>query len=126
MIFLGKKLQRNSWILFMKHKRIADIPVSRAHNSVNRKALITVGELNSKMQTINYAWLEKNEGFEPHTHTDCEEVYYFLEGQGVMEINSRELVVNEGDLVVVEANEPHGLHNNQEQLLKFLTIRVLI
>lgn len=110
----------------MIFKSVPNIPATKAHNSVNRKALIKVGEMHSQVQTMNYAWLNKGEGFTPHFHPDCEEIYYFLKGRGEMKIDEKTFKVKAMDVVVVGANEAHGLYNQQNYRLDFITIRILI
>ena len=110
----------------MKKFNAKDIPITLAHNQVPRKALIKVGDLKSKIQTINDACLEPGKGFAPHTHNDGEEIYYFLEGNGEMIINDKKFQVKKGDVVVVEVGESHSLKNPSANKLRFITIRVLI
>lgn len=107
-------------------KNKSDIKTTLAHNSVPRKALIKVGDLKSSVQTVNDAFLKPEDGFEPHTHHDCEEIYYFLSGAGKMTINNKTFLVKKGDLIVVEVNEAHGLKNDGSKKLRFITIRIKI
>lgn len=60
----------------MKKLNTKDIPTTYAHNEVSRKTLVKVGDLKSKLQTVNDAHLKPVQGFSPHTHPDCEEIYY--------------------------------------------------
>lgn len=110
----------------MKKFNAKDIPITLAHNQVPRKALIKSGDLKSKIQTINDAYLESGKGFTPHSHNDGEEIYYFLEGEGEMIINNQNFKVISGDVVVVGVGESHGLKNTSSKKLCFITIRVLI
>ena len=110
----------------MKRLNITDFPTTFAHNEVPRKALVKVGESKTCVQTINYAWLEKNESFTPHKHDDCEEFYFFFEGEGVMKIDGREFKVKKGDFVVVEKGEWHGLKNKGKGRLVFFTVRARV
>lgn len=105
-------------------KNIGKIDTSFAHNSVSRKALIKIGELKSKIQTVNYAWLEPGQFFDPHIHEDCEELYFFLEGKGEMLVNNKMFKIKKGDMAVIEAGEKHGLKNTKKSSLFFITIRV--
>ena len=110
----------------MKKLSLKDIKVTLAHNEIKRKLLVAPGDLDSKIQTVNYAWLEVGESFTPHKHDDCEELYFFLQGQGLMKINDKEFKVKKDDFVVVEVEEWHSLKNPNKKKLKFFTIRVLI
>jgi mannose-6-phosphate isomerase-like protein (cupin superfamily) len=110
----------------MKKINIKSIKTTLAHEEIKRKALVKVGELKSKVQTVNYAWLEPNQSFSPHKHDDCEELYFFLEGKGKMRINDRIFEVKKNDFVVVEVGEWHNLKNTSLKKLLFLTVRILI
>lgn len=97
-----------------------------AHNDVPRRALIKVGDGKSGLQTVNDAHLEPGRGFKPHTHDDCEEVYYFLEGTGIMKIDDKDIAVRSGMCLLVDVGESHGLENTGSTHLRFITIRVKV
>lgn len=110
----------------MKLKSLKNIKTTFAHNEVPRKALLRVGETKTKIQTVNYAWLKPAQSFSPHKHNDCEELYFFLEGEGEMKIDNKTFSVKKGDFVVIEKGEWHSLRNNNKKKIVFLTIRVKI
>lgn len=110
----------------MKIINAGSIKTTAAHGDVPRKALIKAGDSKTKLQTVNDAHLDSGQGFEPHVHEDCEEVYYFIEGEGIMTINGREIPVGEGICILVEAGESHGLKNTDKKVLRFITMRLLI
>lgn len=97
-----------------------------AHNQIKRKQLIKVGDLRSNIQTVNYAWLEAGESFEPHKHDDCEEIFFIIEGGGVFKINDNEFIVGPNDCIIVEKGENHSLENLFKLKLIFLSIRIKI
>ena len=102
------------------------IQMTKAHNNVDRKAIVKVGDLKSNIQTINEAFLNPQEEFEPHVHVDCEEIYYIQKGVGILKINLISYVVNEGDWIIIEQNEIHTLKNSSNALLRYISIRVLV
>lgn len=97
-----------------------------AHNDVPRRALIKTGDCKTKLQTVNDAYLEPGKGFAPHVHDDCEEVYYFLEGTGIMTIDDKKMPAKPGICYLVEQGEFHGLNNTGSTPLRFITVRVKI
>lgn len=107
----------------MRKINVSDLPTTQAHNKVSRKALVKVGDMKSSIQTVNDALLKPEEGFEPHRHIDGEEIYYFLEGSGIMQIEGNDFDVKYGDCIIIEVGESHGLKNNSTKLLRFITIR---
>jgi mannose-6-phosphate isomerase-like protein (cupin superfamily) len=58
-----------------------------------------------------------------HTHggdRPLEEVYYFQEGRGLMEIDGEEVPVASGDFVLVPAGVHHGVRNTGDTPLKLV------
>jgi len=111
----------------MRIINLNQLDITKAHNEVKRKAIIKVGDLKSKIQTINEAWLDPNEGFSPHTHTDCEEIYFIQEGAGALTIDDQIYQIKKGDWIVIEQNEAHSMKNtSQTDPLKYISIRTLI
>ena len=60
-----------------------------------------------------------------HTHKggeSLEEIYYFLEGQGVMTVNGEEVLVSAGDAIMVPPGVDHGVLNAGPDPLKVVII----
>ena len=51
-----------------------------------------------------------------------EEIYYFLEGEGIMTIEGKEIAVFKEDAVMVPPGMDHGLLNNGDKILKLVII----
>jgi mannose-6-phosphate isomerase-like protein (cupin superfamily) len=107
----------------MKKFNSQNISETYAHGEVPRKALVKAGDLKSDIQTANDAWLEPGKGFTPHTHGDCEEFYYFLEGEGELTIDGKIHTVKPGDFIVIELNEEHSVLNTGKKKLRYFTVR---
>ena len=45
-----------------------------------------------------------------HNHKGQEEVYFFIKGDGKMELDGKEMVVKEGDTVLIEDGVFHRVH----------------
>ena len=45
-----------------------------------------------------------------HNHKGQEEVYFFIRGEGKMELDGKEMVVKEGDTVLIEDGVFHRVH----------------
>lgn len=58
----------------------------------------------------------------PHKLTKASEVYYFLEGEGVMHVDEEALEVGSGSLVYVPPNATQYLDNTGKQDISFLCI----
>lgn len=58
-----------------------------------------------------------------HDHTSQDEVYMFLEGNGVIEVGSKTFEVTSGDIVLIEAGEFHRVHNTDKaEQLYFISV----
>jgi len=55
-----------------------------------------------------------------HQH-DPEQVYYIIEGRGLMTVAHEEAEVGPGDCIFIPANVSHGLKNNGEVLLSYFS-----
>ncbi len=107
-------------------QNLRDIKTEITHNNtIHRKSLITVEQDKGKLATCNYAWIEKGKQLETHVHSDGEEFYLFLEGEGEMLVGDKWFSVKKNDFVVVPQNQNHSLKNNNDQNLIFLAIRTV-
>jgi mannose-6-phosphate isomerase-like protein (cupin superfamily) len=57
-----------------------------------------------------------------HVHEAKEQIYYFLEGEGLLELGSRREVVRPQQFVFIPAGVPHALFNTGLGNLVFLVI----
>ena len=57
-----------------------------------------------------------------HRHAGQEEVYIFTEGHGQMELDHRIFDVEEGDIVLIEDNVFHKVHNKGPYWLEFVCV----
>ena len=54
---------------------------------------------------------------EPHHIHDTEEIFIFVQGQGVLPIDGVEYPVKTGDVVIVDAGEDHHLRSSEDDPL---------
>jgi len=57
-----------------------------------------------------------------HAHKNADEVYVFIDGEGMMEIGQKTLNVKNGDVALVPRGDFHKVHNKGEKNLNFWTI----
>ena len=57
---------------------------------------------------------------EAHYHPQTEEIYYILEGSGVMTINDEQRPVGPGDAIAIPPGATHQIENPHSQPLRFL------
>lgn len=59
---------------------------------------------------------------EMHVHDNQEQVYFVLQGGGVIQVGDKEGDVRAGDVIFLPAKVPHGFVNNTEKLTILLMI----
>lgn len=52
-----------------------------------------------------------------HVHEDADEVFIFIQGQGVVPVDGVEYPVRTGDVVIVEAGEDHHTRSSEDDPL---------
>ncbi|MEZ4334462.1 MAG: cupin domain-containing protein [Myxococcota bacterium] len=57
-----------------------------------------------------------------HAHEGIDKVYHVLEGRGRFLLESRELPMQPGDMLVAPSGVPHGIRNDGEEKLIVLAI----
>ena len=58
--------------------------------------------------------LKPNMSTRGHKHEGQEEVYYFVKGQGTMELDNKKIKVDPGDVVLIEDGVFHRVHANEQ------------
>lgn len=92
-------------------KLIRDNEIYRVYDLQELKHLnISLTELYPQKSTIG------------HSHEDVDEVYIFIDGEGVMEVGQQTIKVGAGDLVPVKAGDFHRVHNKEQGILSFWAI----
>ena len=66
--------------------------------------------------------LRPNKSTTGHRHAGQEEVYVFVEGKGQMELDFRIIDVQAGDVVTIEDNVFHKVHNTGDYMLEFICV----
>lgn len=57
-----------------------------------------------------------------HKHPGQEEVYYFVNGSGEMELDSEKFVVSQGDVILIPDGAFHRVHNTGTESLYFVCV----
>ncbi len=73
--------------------------------------------------TVSLTELYPQKATTGHSHDNADEVYIFIDGEGLMEVADRKLQVKAGDITLVPAGDFHKVYNNKgEKILSFWTI----
>ena len=73
-----------------------------------------------KNQSLAEATLPVNGATQRHYHKQSEELYFILEGEGVMEINGEVRQVSPGDGILIPAGTWHQIRSSKTTPLQFL------
>lgn len=57
-----------------------------------------------------------------HSHVGQEEVYFFVEGTGIIELDKTRFTVKPGDLVPIKDGVFHKVHNDSDEDLYFVCV----
>jgi mannose-6-phosphate isomerase-like protein (cupin superfamily) len=74
----------------------------------------------NRRQSLAEATLPPGMTTMPHRHRWFEEIYYFLDGEGVMRLGEERLTVRAGDTVCIPKGVPHQLENTGPAPLRLL------
>ncbi len=71
-------------------------------------AIVSRTLVDSETGTITMFAFDVNQGLSEHT-APFDALLYLLEGQALVTISGKEMMLHEGDLVIMPAHEPHAL-----------------
>lgn len=109
----------------MKIIHLSGVPKTVTHNTLRQK-IIDVGDVKTGLQTVNYVEMKPKDEFEPHSHPDCEEYFFAIDGEAQVVINGKSFDFKKGDFLVAEKGEMHSFVNNSEDSFVYLAIRALL
>lgn len=110
----------------MKLDNLSEIPETIAHDSLLRRRFIAPGDLKSTIQTVNYVELAEGESYTPHSHPDCEEGFFVIEGEAEAIIAGKDVRLKKGDFLLVEMGEQHVFTNKSKEKFIYFQFRVLV
>lgn len=91
-----------------------------AHRGAVARMMMTSQHLKS-MEFLAYAMIPQGNMIEEHID-DYEEIYFVLNGKGVMKVGNEEKEVKDGDAIWLPADIPHGLKNTGENMMVILVV----
>lgn len=102
----------------MKKMNICDILDFAAEKSA-RKAIFKEGQLDTGL--LLYA---PGQTTPDHKHSDIDEVFYVISGEGTITINSEEIPLKEKDIIFSPNGETHGFNNTSSANWVVLQIKI--
>jgi mannose-6-phosphate isomerase-like protein (cupin superfamily) len=78
---------------------------------------------------VDHTLLSPGASIGPHRHTEVAEVYYVMNGQGIVKISGQGMreqtaPIYSGDAVPIQLNEVHAFENTGGEPLEFMVIGV--
>lgn len=95
----------------------------RCHNgkgAISFREVFNENDFKSSLQFLHETSIMPNSTIGYHRHSGNEEVYYIVEGEGIMTVDGEEKKVTSGDAVITHSGSSHGLKNTGEKELKIL------
>ncbi|WP_137686368.1 cupin domain-containing protein [Thermosporothrix hazakensis] len=102
------------------------MPVEPTHHGALKRVLVRHEDVNSPLMFLNEVSVRPGEVIAAHQHEDMEEVFYFLEGEGTMQIEDETRPVTAGDRVIVPHKNMHVLQNTGNKHMRFLCFGVKV
>ena len=106
-------------------KDVTDLsPQFTSHGIGEKLVLLANDDTSSAITQIAMTKLHEGDTVEPHAHATMDEHFFFLEGEGFININDRMIVIKPGRFILVPALYNHYLRAVTE--MNFITIGVAI
>jgi len=84
--------------------------------------ILMTDEFESPMKYMRELVLESGSSIGIHPHDGDEEVYFIIDGKGLMIVDNEEREVITGDAVLTKSGSCHGLKNIGEQSLRIFVV----
>lgn len=92
--------------------------VNSITENTKRKALFTEGTMDSGI-----LYYEPGETMPPHKHSNLDEIFYVISGEGIINIDGRDVLIKENDVILSPNGESHGFTNNGDKKLVILQVK---
>lgn len=101
-----------------------DAPIEPTRHGGEKRVILRHDEMDSPTMFMNECYVKPGEEISKHAHSDMEEVFYFIEGMGVMEVGNETYTVASGDRFIMPARVEHCLKNTGDTLMRFICFGV--
>jgi mannose-6-phosphate isomerase-like protein (cupin superfamily) len=104
----------------MDIRNIERVPAFKTKDGSEIRELLAHRNSCIRHQTLAEARLDLGAATTPHRHERTEEIYYILEGEGLMRVGGEACPVGPGDAVAIPPGASHQITNTGPVVLKFL------
>lgn len=105
-------------------RSVQNFPLEPTRNGALKRVLLRHEDVRSPLMFLNEVYVAPGERVERHQHEDMEEVFYFLEGTGSMQLFEDMQSIQPGDCVIVPIHTPHVVENTGETAMRFVCFGV--
>src|SRR5579859_5739128 len=105
-------------------RSIHEVSTEPTNHGALKKVLIRHADMDSPLMFLNEVYVAPGEDLKSHSHYDMEEVFYFLEGEGMMRVEDEEYAVAPGTSFVMPARVEHYLKNTGAAPMRFICFGV--
>jgi mannose-6-phosphate isomerase-like protein (cupin superfamily) len=84
--------------------------------------LINQDNSNCRLMSIATIFLDPGKSSTPHLHKEMEEIYYIIEGEGVIEIDGQTNIVKSGHAILLPIGSKHMITNTGQKVMKFISV----
>ena len=86
-------------------------------NSYFRKEVFTGSNAQIVLMSLN-----QNEDIGEETHSDVDQILFFIEGRGMAVIDGSEIAINEEDVLYIQRGAKHNVINTGSEKMKIISI----
>lgn len=104
----------------MDVRSIDQVPAFTTKDGSEIRELLASRNSAIRNQTLAEARLPPGASTAAHHHVQTEEIYYILEGEGLMQIGDEAQAVTAGDAIAIPPRALHKITNTGSRMLKFL------
>jgi mannose-6-phosphate isomerase-like protein (cupin superfamily) len=104
----------------MDIRNIESVPAFETKDGSEIRELLAHRNSAIRNQSLAEARLPPGASTTPHFHPLAEEIYYILEGTGLMKIGTQRQSVHLGDAIAIPPGQVHQITNTGQSVLKFL------
>ena len=88
----------------------------------NIESFLLVSKMTANSENMSITLVEMEPGGIQHIHNhEPEQMYFIIEGFGIMTVDNEENKVTAGDCIFFPSNTKHGLKNTGKKVLKYLS-----
>ena len=116
-------------------RNVNEIKEIRAHGDAlykyffMRKDVYGYLEMDDVLKVLGGFWqttVNPKKRLEPHSHEDHEQIYYILEGEGLLTVGDDTRRVKRGDAIYIPPNTIHGFYNDTNEPCIILMVDAII